>query len=392
MRNSAELRKDLEKRHHQLLKEAVEHQQTQEVAVTEVNASEDTSLGPPVGIGPCLLADAFSCEVCLGSACVPFASRPRKTGGKNKASGGGPFVVIKNALTAKATEFKISCTACTAIQPGEKISFELEMFVSTNFADQYTLFTSTKIGVDAKTCIGPGSPLRVLFDTLGLTACISNFKATYLPFLGDLSIEGRIPGPVFGTLLVAKFDTDVHDPPTAVWNYCGQRKANYKTAWVRRRRWFGTESRFSHYSYPTHAEKTTCFNNFKALAGPLTFSAAVAVPLIWGGEFEIVKVSGPHSGNPKWKVELFQMPFDKVAEAIKKFWDNTVGPAVQDALNAAGEGVKAAGKWTVGAANAAGKWTVGAAKDVGKWGAGAAKTVAKHPVVKSVVKVFSGFR
>jgi len=104
--------------------------------------------------------------------------------------------------------------------------------------------------------------------------------------------------------------------------------------------------------------------------------------------------SGPHSGSPKWKVELFQLPFDKVAKAIKQFWDNTMGPAMQNSLNAAGDGVKAAGKWTVGAANAAGKWTMGAAKDVGKWGKGATKTVGKAIAkpAKAVAKFISGFR
>lgn len=423
-------------------------------------------------------------------------------------------------LTAKATDFKISCTACAAIQPSEKISFELEMFASINFQDQYSLFTTAMIGVEAKTCLGPGSPFRPLFDTLGFSACIKNLGAQYFPFLGDLSVEGRIRGPVPGTQLVARFDTSVHDPPDAVWKYCGDVHAlipnnhvcfeqfsiwdkgksyrgcqqrtlsgrlcqrwdsqrphvhrrtpgRYPSAglkndycrnpdgeisiWCytqdRAKRWefcrpcdeelkgskdsgyrgcqqrtesnrrcqqwnsqsphkhsrtperFGdkdlsgnecrnpdgektiwcyTEDKNKRWEYCKpqvtnmqqisrfkHSSPKTCFDKFKAMAGPLIFSAAVAVPLLTGGDFEIVKGSGPHRQGAQWQVELFQLPFDNVIEAIKKFWDKTAGPAMENALNAAGDGVEAAGEWTVGGLNKAGKWAVGGAKDVGKFG------------------------
>jgi len=395
MRNSQELRNDLEKRQHQLLKKASENQQTKEVVVTEVKESEETNSSvQKVGIGPCLLADAFSCEVCLGAACAPFGSRPYKKGGKNKASDDGPFIVIKNALNAKATDFKISCTACAAVQPGEQISFELEMYAATNFQNLDTMFTNTKIGVDAKTCLGPGSPFRVVFDMIGFTACISNFKAEYLPFLGDLSVEGRIPGPVPATLLVMGFDTAVHDPPQAVKSYCTKpttfRRCYPRCVWSPYLRCYWSCS-----TYVANAMDNNCYNKYKNMAGPTTLSGAVAVPLIWGGEFNLAKASGPHSGSPTWKVELFQLPFDQVIQAIKQFWDNTVGPAMQKALNGVGKGVKAVGKWTVGAANAAGKWTVGAAKDVGKFGKAAVKTVISKPAkaaAKWVGKTFKGFR
>jgi len=226
MQNLAELRKDLERRQQQLVKETPENQQTQEVAVPEVKAFEKTnSSAPPLGIGPCLLADAFSCEVCFGDNCAAFMTRPHKKAKKQKADDKGPFEMIKNALTGKATDFKISCTACAAIQPSEKISFALEMFLSLSFKDQHSLFTTASINVEAKTCLGPGSPFRVVFDALGFDAGMKNLGAEYKPFLGDLSVEGRIGGPVAGTVLVARFDTSAHDPPPAVWKYCGTKES-----------------------------------------------------------------------------------------------------------------------------------------------------------------------
>lgn len=146
-----------------------------------------------------------------------------------------------------------------------------------------------------------------------------------------------------------------------------------------------------------HSCPKTCFDKFKKMAGPLVFSAAVAVPLVWGGDFEIVKASGPHRRGAQWQVELFQLPFDKVAGAIKKFWDKTAGPAMENALNAAGDGVEAAGEWTVGGLNKAGKWAVGGAKDVGKFGKkvgktfeGGVKEVGK--AAKEVGNFFKGLR
>merc|ERR1719272_1640563 len=105
-----------------------------------------------------MIADAFSCEVCLSMYCVPLG-RPKPKSGKS-GDEGSPFDNIAGALTAKATDFKISCTACAALHPGEQVSFELEMYLSTSFASMDTMFTETKIGVDAKTCIGAGSPIR----------------------------------------------------------------------------------------------------------------------------------------------------------------------------------------------------------------------------------------
>jgi len=372
LRNSAELGKDLEKRNHQLLRVASENQDPDDLVVAESN-----STAWPVGLGPCLLSDAFSCEVCLSTYCAPLAS-PRNSGRKNRNSDDGPFVSIKNMLTAKANDFKISCTACASIQPGEKISFEIEMYMATSFGNAHTMFTSTKIGVDAKTCIGPGSPLRALFDTLGINACKSNLKAEYFPFLGDLSVEGGIPGPVAGTWLRATFDTAVHDPPGAVRSHCEEQRAVWKGESTRRRsrrRWLGVRLYISHYTNPTSAQITACYNQYKNMAGPMLFSAAVTVPLIVTSDFEIVKASGPHSSGAKWRIELFQLPFDQVIQAIKDLWDNHAGPAMEDALNTVGEGVSAAGEWTVGAADSAGKWSMGAASTVGNAAAAGANVV-----------------
>lgn len=401
------VKKAIQKRQGELLAES--DAQSRALVASEANMSVS---GVPAGIGPCLLSDAFSCEVCLSSACVPFASRPRKTGQKNTNQEGGPFVVIKNALTAKAHDFKISCTACASLHPGEQISFEVEMYASTNFASLDSLFTNTKIGIDAKTCIGPGSPLRVIFDTLGINACKSNLKAEYLPFLGDLDVEGAIPGPIGGTWLEATFGTRIHDPPGAVREYCTDRPRTQVHTY-RRRRWMGYRRRWWTTQVAGGGFDQACYDGYKNKAGPLMFSAACTVPLlVTNHKFELVKVSGPHTSGSRWQVELFQLPFEDVAQAIKDLWDNHAGPAMEKALNEVGDGITAAGDWTVGAANAAGDWTVGAANDAAEWTSGAANdavewtggavnTVAQaaSPVTapiasaaQSVGNFFSGFR
>lgn len=390
LRDSNSVKKAIQDRQGELLAEsgAESHQ-----LVASTDLSNTTSDAVPAGIGPCLLSDAFSCEVCLSSYCVPFASRPRKTGQKNTNQEGGPFVVVKNALTAKATDFKISCTACASLHPGEQISFEVEMYASTNFASIDSMFVNTKIGIDAKTCIGPGSPLRVIFDTLGINACKSNFKAEYRPFLGDLDVEGAIPGIVTGTWFEATFGTRIHDPPGAVRLYCTDRSSTrieYTPPPGRRRRWIGS---WRLVPYTVNGFDQACYDGYKNQAGPLMFSAACTVPLlITNHKFEMVKVSGPHTSGSRWQVELFQIPFEDVAQAIKDLWDNHVGPAMENALNDVGEGITAAGEWTVGAANSVGDWSVGAVdtvggalNDAGDWTAGAADTVVQSAPVQAVV-------
>jgi len=376
------LHKDPEERRRQPLAEAPEGELVREVAAGEVDTAIESNASASPGLGPCLLSDAFSCEVCLSSYCAPIATKPKAKGKKNKKGDESPFITIKNALTAPAPDFKISCTACASIQPGEKISFELEMYAVSNFHDLHTLFTSTKINLDAKTCIGPGSPLRVLFDTLGLPACESRLKAEYLPFLGDLTVEGTIPGPS-GTRLRLTFDAAVHDIPEAVHAYC---RGKVTLVPVIRLDFSQGVPRFRTYLKRVWGGIAyhSCIKDYRALAGPLTFGASVLIPLVVG-EFKLVEVSGPHATGSKWKVELFEMPFDQVAKAIKELWDNHAGPAMEKSLNAAGEGVESAGKWTVGAANSAGKWTVGAASTV-------AKEVVKSPVAAPIVALFSGPR
>lgn len=385
LRDSNDIKKAIQDRQRELLAEsgAESHQLVEDLSNT-------TSSAVPAGIGPCLLSDAFSCEVCLSSYCVPFASRPRKTGQKNTNQEGGPFVVVKNALTAKATDFKISCTACASLHPGEQISFEVEMYASTNFDSINSMFVNTKIGIDAKTCIGPGSPLRVIFDTLGINACKSNLKAEYRPFLGDLDIEGAIPGPVAGTWFEATFGTRIHDPPGAVRAYCTDRTSQQLRHSSGRRRWFG---RWWWESVTVSGFDQSCYDGYKNQAGPLLFTGACTVPLlITNHKFEMVKVSGPHTSGSRWQVELFQIPFEDVAQAIKDLWDNHVGPAMEDALNTVGDGIEAAGEWTVGAANSVGDWSVGAVdtiggglNDAGEWTAGAANTVVNSAPVQAVV-------
>jgi len=372
MKNMDSLTKDL----HRMQKKQLA---TQALTVETVEKLNTSTWASPY-IGPCLLSDAFSCEICLSSFCAPLG-RPKPKGRKNKADDESPFVVVKNALTAKATDFKIACTACASLHPGEQVSFEVEMYLSTNFQNMDTMFTGTKIGIDAKTCVGPGSPIRAIADTLGLNVCMSNLKAEYLPFLGDFDVEGRVPGP-HGTQIRLTFGTAIHDPPTAVRNYCTDQAPRtevqcsrsghtYKT--IRFGSWTFKIPVYECVAYHTvtlsaaqrRSRGDSCYNAYKNKAGPMLFSAASTIPLVWGGEFEIVKVSGPHSSGITWRVELFQMPFDKVAQALKDLWDNEIGPAMENALNEIGDGAEAAGEWTLGAANSAGKWTVGAVDDIG---------------------------
>lgn len=80
------------------------------------------------------------------------------------------------------------------------------------------------------------------------------------------------------------------------------------------------------------------------MAGPLIFSAAVAVPLVWGGEFEIVKASGPHPKGPQWKVELFQANPGDVGKAIKNFLDGEVGKGIGKGVKAVGKGIEKGGE------------------------------------------------
>jgi hypothetical protein len=191
-------------------------------------------------------------------------------------------------------------------------------------------------------------------------------------------------GPVPNTRLRATFDAAVHDIPEAVHAYCrgkGEVTQCYTMPASGCCPW--------HIYFKRECKRVAaydrCIKDYKALVGPLTFGASVLIPLVVG-EFKLVAVSGP------WKVELFEMPFDQVAKAIKELWDNHVGPAMENSLNAAGEGVEAAGKWTAGAANSAGKWTVGAANTVAKGAESAINEVAKSPAAAPLVAVFSGPR
>jgi len=141
-------------------------------------------------------------------------------------------------------------------------------------------------------------------------------------------------GLVPNTRLRATFDVAVHDIPEAVHAYCrgkGEVTQCYTMPASGCCPW--------HIYFKRECKRVAaydrCIKDYKALVGPLTFGASVLIPLVVG-EFKLVAVSGP------WKVELFEMPFDQVAKAIKELWDNHVGPAMENSLNAAGEGVEAA--------------------------------------------------
>jgi len=387
---------------------------------------------------------------------------------------------IKNVLTAKVGDLKISCVLCASLQPGEQLSFEIEASLSANLNGLSSLFTSTEIGIQASTCIGPGSPLRVVFDTLGFPACKANLWAKYKPFIGEFDVGGSIPA-FHGMFLQAEFGMPVHDPVGAVTIYCqGQgllqtsaadklQIANgYGGSWVhiggklkyvsvggnagqyvwgvnsnddiffrsgRGGTWQGVGGKLKqvevgddgwvwgvnvhnqiwtrnglggpwqhvagvlkHVSVglaiwgvnsadsifvatnpnsvaggavPYTGSRNvgnwqTCYNNFKAAAGNLEFGAGVTVPLLWGGDFWIAKISGPHASGSKWKVEVFQIPFDQIAAAVKEVWDNTIVPAFEDAGDAIGSAASDVGDWTSGAAEDVGAWTSGAAEDVGQ--------------------------
>jgi len=302
LQNSAELSADMEKRYHQLLSQAPERQAKHGVATTEVDATDKSNVVTALPVGPCLHSAAFSCEVCLGTSCL------HKT--EHKDSWG----LIKDALKEKPTSFNISCTACAAIQPGEQMTFEAELSLSTNFQNMDSMFSETKVEVAAKACIGSGSPMRVVYDTLGIDNCPYGLEAVYLPFLGDLSVAGAIPGPIKGTKVAATFDSPVHDPPDAVRFHCNAQS------------------------------DSNCYEDYKSKAGPLFFSAVATVPLLVADDYEIVKVSGPHNTGAQWQVELFQMPIN-IPPEIKQFWDDHAGPVIDKAVETIKDGVAKAGDW-----------------------------------------------
>jgi hypothetical protein len=339
-------------------------------------AESNASLGlGKAGVAPCVLfADSYSCEVCAGHYCK---SRRRKAA-REWSCPWCEFVDALNKALNPSTTFKASCTKCMAIQPGEQISFETELYAQVDVLQG--AFASTEIGVEAKTCIGPGSPMRILFESLGIDACKTGFSAKYKPFTGEFDIFGKMP-VALGMFAQSEINIPMHDPPGAVRAYCNAYGDwTYSCSQYSWYYWYGWRAYCTRYAWTRSSDK--CYNKWKNSAGSFELTLGAVVPLIWPkSEFWTVKVSGPHSSGKKWKVQVFEMPFNDVIESIKKFWDNEMGPAIEDALNDVGIDVDAAGEWTKGAADSAGKWTVGAAESV----ASAAKDVGN-----AISNVFSG--
>jgi len=291
---------------------------------------------------------------------------------------------IKNVLTAKAGDLKIQCVLCAALQPGEQLSFEIEAYMYTNLNGLSSVFTSTEIGITASTCIGPGSPLRVAFDTLGFPACKANLWAKYKPFIGEFDVGGSIPA-THGMFLHAEFGMPVHDPVDAVMSYCNGQSLLQTSAADELQiaddsmpempfddlMKIMAKQKQSKQSKQRKQSKQTCYNNFKSAAGNLEFGAGVTIPLIWGGDFWIVKVSGPHASGSKWKVDIFGIPLDLIAAAVKEVWENTIVPAFEDAAEAIDDAFSDVGDAFGSAASDVGGWTLGAAEDVGDWTSGA---------------------
>eukprot|EP00439_Symbiodinium_sp_Y106_P072724 s2562_g13.t1 len=167
-----------------------------------------------IGLGPC--GDSglgISCSLCVDSVCM---------------DGGGGFSVdhiaaLTTLLKGPSGCITGSCGICVGVKPGDPLTFNLDIGVSSECNSRAAMFTSFSISATLSLCIG--GVLGQIADAIGWGACMEVAKVAYRPFINKMTVTLSLPiflPPPLGVSAGIEVNLNLGDLTPAVYKHCAK--------------------------------------------------------------------------------------------------------------------------------------------------------------------------